>query len=132
MDRPRRRSSASRSGSWPVSARTRVDLPWSTWPAVARTCTGQASRGDPEAAAVPVAATVAATATVTAVTVVAIVLTDLLIGILIGFGVTATTFLLVGLTKLDLADHQRFTFKYAFLTSLVMSAVAVLVGVLPL
>lgn len=45
---------------------------------------------------------------------------------------TATTFLLVGLTKLDLADHQRFAFKYAFLTSLVMSAAAVLMGVLPL
>ena len=29
---PRRRSSAQRSGSMPVSARTRVDLPWSTWP----------------------------------------------------------------------------------------------------
>lgn len=45
---------------------------------------------------------------------------------------TATTFLLVGLTKVDLADHQRFTFKYAFLTTLVMTAVALLVGVLPL
>ena len=29
----------SRSGSWPVSARTSVDLPWSTCPAVATTCT---------------------------------------------------------------------------------------------
>ena len=45
---------------------------------------------------------------------------------------TAATFLLVGLTKLDLADHQRFTFKYAFLTTVVMTAIAVLVGVLPL
>lgn len=45
---------------------------------------------------------------------------------------TATTFLLVGLTRLELADHQRFTFKYAFLTSLVMTAVAVVAGVLPL
>ena len=35
---PRRRSSAQRSGSIPVSARTSVDLPWSTWPAVAMTC----------------------------------------------------------------------------------------------
>ena len=34
---PRRRSSAQRSGSIPVSARTSVDLPWSTWPAVATT-----------------------------------------------------------------------------------------------
>jgi citrate transporter, CitMHS family len=45
---------------------------------------------------------------------------------------TAATFLLVGLTKVELADHQRFTFKYAFATSLVMTLVAVLVGVLPL
>ncbi len=45
---------------------------------------------------------------------------------------TATTFLLVGLTGVDLADHQRFTFKYAFLTTLVMTAIALLVGVLPL
>ncbi len=36
---PRRRSSAQRSGSMPVSARTRVDLPWSTCPAVATTRT---------------------------------------------------------------------------------------------
>ena len=36
---PRRRSSAHRSGSIPVSARTSVDLPWSTWPAVATTFT---------------------------------------------------------------------------------------------
>src|SRR3984957_14901090 len=34
---PRRRSSAHRSGSIPVSARTSVDLPWSTCPAVATT-----------------------------------------------------------------------------------------------
>ena len=34
---PRRRSSPSRSGSMPVSARTSVDLPWSTCPAVATT-----------------------------------------------------------------------------------------------
>jgi CitMHS family citrate-Mg2+:H+ or citrate-Ca2+:H+ symporter len=45
---------------------------------------------------------------------------------------TPATFLLVGLTRLELADHQRFTFKYAFLTTLFMTAVAVLVGVLPL
>ena len=40
--RPRAFSSAKRSGSVPVSARTSDDLPWSTWPAVATTCT----RGD--------------------------------------------------------------------------------------
>ncbi len=45
---------------------------------------------------------------------------------------TASTFLLVGLTKVELADHQRFTFKYAFMASLVMATVAVLTGVLPL
>ena len=37
---PRRFSSAKRSGSVPVSARTSVDLPWSTWPAVATTRVG--------------------------------------------------------------------------------------------
>ena len=34
---PRSFSSGSRSGSTPVSARTRADLPWSMWPAVPRT-----------------------------------------------------------------------------------------------
>lgn len=41
---------------------------------------------------------------------------------------TATTFLLTGLTGVELADHQRFTFKYAFLTTIVMTIVAVLIG----
>ncbi len=45
---------------------------------------------------------------------------------------TASTFLLIGLAKVDLADHQRFTFKYAFLTTVVMTIVAVLLGVIPL
>lgn len=45
---------------------------------------------------------------------------------------TATTFLLVGLTEIDLADHQRFTFKYAFLTTIVMTIVSILIGVFPL
>jgi len=39
MVSPRRRSSAHRSGSIPVSARTSADFPWSTCPAVAITCT---------------------------------------------------------------------------------------------
>ena len=43
---PRRRSSAQRSGSMPVSARTSVDLPWSTWPAVATTCMSSAAATD--------------------------------------------------------------------------------------
>ncbi len=45
---------------------------------------------------------------------------------------TATTFLLIGLTEIDLADHQRFTFKYAFLTTIVMAIVSILIGVFPL
>jgi CitMHS family citrate-Mg2+:H+ or citrate-Ca2+:H+ symporter len=45
---------------------------------------------------------------------------------------TATTYLLIGLAGVDLAEHQRFTFKYAFLTTLVMTVVSVLVGTLPL
>ena len=45
---------------------------------------------------------------------------------------TATTFLLIGLTGVELADHQRFTFKYAFMTTLVMTGISVLIGVFPL
>ncbi len=45
---------------------------------------------------------------------------------------TATTFLLVGLTNISLADHQRFTFKYAFLTTIVMTIIAVIMGTLTL
>ena len=41
---PRAFSSANRSGSVPVSARTSDDLPWSTWPAVATTLTSSARR----------------------------------------------------------------------------------------
>ena len=44
---------------------------------------------------------------------------------------TATTFLLTGLTGIDLADHQRFSMKYAFLATLVMTLVALLLGVFP-
>ncbi|NJB70192.1 CitMHS family citrate-Mg2+:H+ or citrate-Ca2+:H+ symporter [Saonia flava] len=45
---------------------------------------------------------------------------------------TATTFLLIGLAKVDLAEHQRFTFKYAFATTIVMALVAILIGVIPI
>lgn len=45
---------------------------------------------------------------------------------------TPATFLLIGLAKIDLAEHQKFTFKFAFLITLVMTAVAVLCGVFPL
>ncbi|QMU27130.1 CitMHS family transporter [Adhaeribacter radiodurans] len=41
---------------------------------------------------------------------------------------TASTFLLVGLTEVDLGDHQKFIFKWAFGTTLVMTIVAVLTG----
>src|SRR4051812_44855479 len=44
---PLRRSSSKRSGSIPVSARTRADLPWSTCPAVARTRMALPPRGRP-------------------------------------------------------------------------------------
>src|SRR6202034_2449753 len=47
MVMPRRRSSAHRSGSIPVSARTSVDFPWSTWPAVAITYTVRTRRCGP-------------------------------------------------------------------------------------
>jgi len=42
---------------------------------------------------------------------------------------TPSTFLLIGLAKVDLADHQRHTFLYAWLTTLVMAAVCILIGV---
>jgi CitMHS family citrate-Mg2+:H+ or citrate-Ca2+:H+ symporter len=45
---------------------------------------------------------------------------------------TPTTFLLIGLARIDLADHQRFTFKYAFLTTLIMTIIAIIIGVLPI
>lgn len=45
---------------------------------------------------------------------------------------TASTFLLIGLCGIDLADHQRFSFGYAFLTTLVMSFTSIIVGLFPL
>ncbi|WP_243790206.1 CitMHS family transporter [Saccharopolyspora gloriosae] len=41
---------------------------------------------------------------------------------------TAATFILLGLTEVDLGEHQRFLFKWAFGTTLVMTVVAVLTG----
>jgi CitMHS family citrate-Mg2+:H+ or citrate-Ca2+:H+ symporter len=41
---------------------------------------------------------------------------------------TASTFLLVGLCEVDLGDHQRFIFKWAFGTTLVMTLVALITG----
>src|SRR5690606_17487680 len=46
MVSPRRRSSAHRSGCMPVSAWISVDLPWSTWPAVATTYTSRLRGGN--------------------------------------------------------------------------------------
>lgn len=45
---------------------------------------------------------------------------------------TASTFLLIGLCQIDLADHQRFSFGYAFLTTLVMTVTSILLGLFPL
>jgi CitMHS family citrate-Mg2+:H+ or citrate-Ca2+:H+ symporter len=41
---------------------------------------------------------------------------------------TASTFLLVGLCEVDLGDHQKFAFKWAFGTTIVMTIVALLTG----
>jgi CitMHS family citrate-Mg2+:H+ or citrate-Ca2+:H+ symporter len=43
---------------------------------------------------------------------------------------TASTFILIGLSGVNLGDHQRFIFPWAFGTTLVMTAVAYLTGVL--
>lgn len=45
---------------------------------------------------------------------------------------TPATFLLVGLAKLELADHQRFTIPWLLLISLVMTVASVLLGVIRL
>lgn len=41
---------------------------------------------------------------------------------------TASTFLLIGLCEVDLGDHQKFVFKWAFGTTLVMTLIALLTG----
>lgn len=49
----------------------------------------------------------------------------------VGFPVsplTASTFLLVGLAEVELGDHQKFIFKWAFGTTLVMTLAALLTG----
>jgi len=51
-----------------------------------------------------------------------------------GFAVsplTPATFLLVGLAGVELADHQKFTIPFLFATSILMTVVAVALGVLP-
>src|SRR5690606_9614549 len=41
---------------------------------------------------------------------------------------TASTFLLVGLSGVDLGEHQKFTFLWAWGTTIVMTIVAILTG----
>lgn len=43
---------------------------------------------------------------------------------------TASTFLLIGLAGVELADHQKFVFKWAFGTTIVMTIVATITGVI--
>lgn len=43
---------------------------------------------------------------------------------------TASTFILIGLTGVSLSEHQRFIFTWAFGSTLVMTAVALLTGVI--
>ena len=45
---------------------------------------------------------------------------------------TPATFLLLGLTGVDLGEHQKFTFGFAFLTTIVMTLVALVIGLFPL
>ncbi|SDF03751.1 CitMHS family transporter [Sporolituus thermophilus] len=45
---------------------------------------------------------------------------------------TPSTFLLLGLTNVDWGDHQKLTIPLAFATTLVMTVVAILVGLFPI
>ncbi|MGW3568171.1 CitMHS family transporter [Streptomyces sp. NPDC000941] len=45
---------------------------------------------------------------------------------------TASTFILLGMSGVQLGEHQRFIFRWAFGTTLVMTAAALLTGALPL
>lgn len=45
---------------------------------------------------------------------------------------TPATFLVCGLTGIDLADHQKFTFLFLLAASVVMTFACVLLGVFPL
>jgi CitMHS family citrate-Mg2+:H+ or citrate-Ca2+:H+ symporter len=45
---------------------------------------------------------------------------------------TASTFILIGMSGVQLGDHQRFIFRWAFGTTLVMTAAALLTGALSL
>lgn len=53
----------------------------------------------------------------------------------VGFPVsplTPATFLLVGLTGIDLGEHQKFTFGFLWATSIVMTVTAIVLGILPI
>jgi CitMHS family citrate-Mg2+:H+ or citrate-Ca2+:H+ symporter len=45
---------------------------------------------------------------------------------------TPATFLVVGLSEISLAQHQRFTIPWLFAASLIMTAAAVMLRVIPL
>ena len=45
---------------------------------------------------------------------------------------TASTFILLGMAGVELGAHQRFVFRWAFGTTLVVTAVALLTGAVPL
>lgn len=45
---------------------------------------------------------------------------------------TPATFLVAGLAGIDLADHQKYTFKYLFAASIVMTISCILLGIFPL
>jgi CitMHS family citrate-Mg2+:H+ or citrate-Ca2+:H+ symporter len=45
---------------------------------------------------------------------------------------TASTFVLIGLSEVELADHQKFTFKWALGTTLIMTLIAILTGAIHL
>lgn len=44
---------------------------------------------------------------------------------------TPATFLVAGLAGIDLADHQKYTFKYLFAASVIMTITCVVIGVFP-
>ena len=41
---------------------------------------------------------------------------------------TASTFVLIGLSEVELSDHQKFTFKWAFCTTIIMTIISLLTG----
>jgi CitMHS family citrate-Mg2+:H+ or citrate-Ca2+:H+ symporter len=45
---------------------------------------------------------------------------------------TPATFLVAGLAGIDLADHQKYTFKYLFAASILMTVACIVIGVFPL